>query len=111
MTRSKRPSSSPDRHSRKLFELSLYVAGTTSRSLRTIQSVKRAFEEHAQGKYDLRVVDIHRHPALAVANQIVAVPTLVCSHPKPVRCFVGHALSSADVLQKLRIIPMQEQYA
>jgi circadian clock protein KaiB len=111
MTRSKRPATPSDRDPRHLFDLSLYVAGSTSRSLRTIQSVKRAFEEHAHGRYNLRVVDIHRQPAMAVANQIVAVPTLVCSQPKPTRCFVGHALSAADVLRKLRIIPLQEQYA
>ena len=102
--------STPAANPRHLFDLSLYVAGSTTRSLRTIQSVKRAFEEHAFGKYSLRVVDIHRQPELAVTNQIVAVPTLVCSHPKPTRCFVGHALSPSDVLQKLKIIPLQEQH-
>ena len=111
MTRSKRPSMTTERGPRPLFHLRLYIAGSTSRALRTIQIVKRAFEEHAQGKYDLRVIDIHRQPELAVTNQIVAVPTLVCSQPKPTRCFVGHALSPADVLQKLRIIPLLEQYA
>lgn len=111
MTRSKRPATSSGNAPRPLFDLSLYVAGSTSRSLRTIQNVKRAFEEHAYGRYNLRVVDIHRQPELAIANQIVAVPTLVCSHPKPTRCFVGHALSPADVLQKLKIIPLTEQYA
>lgn len=111
MIRSKRPSMTSHRDPRQLFHLRLYIAGSTSRSLRTIQSVKRAFEEHAQGRYDLRVVDIHRQPELAVTNQIVAVPTLVCSQPKPTRCFVGHAFSPADVLQKLRIIPLLEQYA
>jgi len=93
------------------FNLSLYVAGSTSRSLRTIQSVKRACEQHAPGRYNLRVVDIHRQPAMAVADQIVAVPTLVCSHPKPTRCFVGHLPDPADVLKKLKIVPLQEQYA
>ena len=111
MIRSKRPSMPSDRDSRQRFDLSLYVAGSTSRSLRTIQSVKRAFEEHARGRYKLRVVDIHRQPGEAVTNQIVAVPTLVCNLPKPMRCLVGHAISPADVLQKLKLIPMQEQYA
>ena len=112
MTRSKRWLMPPDRDDpQPRFDLSLYVAGSTSRSLRTIQNVKRAFEEHAHGRYNLRVVDIHRQPQLAVTNQIVAVPTLVCSLPKPVRCLVGHAISPSDVLQKLRLIPMQEQYA
>jgi len=111
MTRFKQPSVTTERGPRPLFHLRLYIAGSTSRSLRTIQSVKRAFEEHAQGRYDLRVVDIHRQPELAAANQIVAVPTLVCSQPKPTRCFVGHAVSPVDVLQKLKIIPLLEQYA
>jgi len=111
MTHVKRPVMHSDPGRRHLFHLRLYIAGSTSRSFRTIQSVKRAFEEHAPGEYDLRVVDIHRQPELAVTNQIVAVPTLVCSHPKPARCFVGHASTPADVLEKLRIIPLREQYA
>ncbi len=106
----------PDRASsasglRQAFDLSLFVAGSASRSLRTIQSVKRALEEHAPGRYRLRVVDIYRQPELAVANQIVAVPTLVCTLPQPTRFFVGHLATPADVLRKLSILLRREEFA
>jgi circadian clock protein KaiB len=90
------------------FDLSLFIAGSSSRSLRTIQSVKRAFEEHFPGRYRLRVVDIHRQPELAVENQVVAAPTLLCNRPHPVRFVIGFLATPAEVLKKLKMTPLPE---
>jgi circadian clock protein KaiB len=87
----------------KVFDLSLYVAGTGVRSLRTIQSVKAAFEQHAPGRYSLTIVDIYRAPEAAVKAQIVAVPTLIQNHPRPVRMFVGDIPTPACVAEVMRI--------
>ena len=83
-----------------VFHLSLYIAGTSARCLRTIESVKRAFEEHAPGRYHLTVVDIYRTPAAAAEAQVIAVPTLVQTRPRPGRIFVG-TLPSSDRVQEV----------
>ena len=88
---------------RRLFNLSLYVAGTGARSLQTIQSVTAAFEQHAAGLYSLTVVDIYRTPEAASEAQIIAVPTLVLNHPRPTRIFVGNFPTAAQVAKVLRI--------
>ncbi len=84
-------------------ELSLYVAGTSSRSLRTIRNVKRVCERQFPGRYKLRIVDIYQQPEEAAAGQIVAVPTLVRNQPEPKRIFIGDMAREADVSGRLRL--------
>jgi len=79
---------------RKL-DLHLFVAGSSERSLRTIDSVKRACEKHAPGHYALSIVDVYLHPEAAVKNQVVAVPTLIRRCPEPVRMFIGEIQTPA----------------
>jgi len=67
----------------------LFVAGSGARSLRSIDSVKRACEKHAPGCYSLSIVDIYRQPEEASKWQVVAVPTLIRQFPEPVRMYVG----------------------
>ena len=81
----------PDR-----IDLRLFVAGSGSRSLRSVDSVKRALEKHASGEYHLSVVDIYVHPEEASRSQIVAVPTLVRECPKPLRMYVGEIPASME---------------
>jgi len=71
------------------LDFKLYVAGSGARSLRTIDSVKRACEKHVPGRYHLSIVDIYLQPEAATEAQIIAVPTLVRQRPAPVRMYVG----------------------
>jgi circadian clock protein KaiB len=82
---------------RPKVDLKLFVAGSGSRSLRTIDSVKKACEKHAPGRYQLCIVDIYLRPELAVEAQVVAVPTLIRELPKPLRMFVGVILDASDL--------------
>lgn len=81
----------------KKFDLRLFVAGSGARSLRTIESVKRAFEKHVPGQYHLSVVDIYVHPEAAVTYQVVAVPTLIRTRPEPVKMYVGEIRTPTDL--------------
>ena len=85
----------------KTYLLRLFVAGTTSRSERTIQNLHRICRAYLVGRYDLEIVDIYQHPALAEADQIVAAPTLLKLRPLPVRRIIGDLSDIARVLRGL----------
>ncbi len=74
---------------RRRYVLRLYVAGSTPRSARAIENIKRVCEQHVQGRYDLEIIDLYQQPKLAAGDQIVAVPTLVKQLPVPLRRFLG----------------------
>jgi circadian clock protein KaiB len=77
--------------------LRLYIAGTSIRSTRAIQNARKMCDEHLSGRYQLEVIDIFQHPALAKDHQILAVPTLIRALPIPLRRFIGD-LSDQDVV-------------
>jgi circadian clock protein KaiB len=87
------------------YLLRLYVTGTTGRSVRAIQNVRRICEEHLQGLYDLEVVDIYKNLPLARGDQIIAAPTLIKRLPAPLRRLIGDMSDEQRVLVGLDIRP------
>jgi circadian clock protein KaiB len=77
--------------------LRLYVAGTSTKSMRAIQNAKEICDSNLAGRYELAVIDIFQQPALAKDDQILAVPTLIKKLPAPLRRFIGD-LSDRDVV-------------
>lgn len=73
----------------ELWELRLYVAGKTVKSVVAFENLKRLCEEHLAGKYTIEVVDLLVHPQLAKGDQIIAIPTLVRKLPQPIRKVIG----------------------
>jgi circadian clock protein KaiB len=71
------------------YELRLYVAGQTSRSVSALANLKRICEEHLEGRYRIEVIDLLENPQLARGDQIFALPTLVRKLPEPIRKLVG----------------------
>jgi circadian clock protein KaiB len=71
------------------YVLRLYVSGSTLKSVRAIENIKRVCEEHLKGRYDLEVIDIYLQAHLARDEQVVAVPTLIKRLPIPLRRLVG----------------------
>jgi circadian clock protein KaiB len=71
------------------WELRLYIAGKTPKSVSALNNLKRYCEEHLEGKYKIEVIDLLLHPQLAEGDQIFAVPTLVRKVPVPIRKIVG----------------------
>jgi circadian clock protein KaiB len=67
----------------------LYVAGSTPRSLRAVQNVKRLCENELAGRYHLEVVDIYKQPRRAADDQVVAIPTLIKEAPGLLRRMIG----------------------
>ena len=71
------------------WNLRLYVAGQTPRSVRAFKNLKAVCEEHLLGRYQIQVIDLREHPQLARGDQIVAIPTLVRRLPLPLRTMIG----------------------
>jgi circadian clock protein KaiB len=85
------------------YILRLYVTGSSSRSLKAVQNLKRICEEYLPDDYDLEVIDIYKNPAVAREEQIIAAPTLVKKLPKPLRKFVGDLSNTQKVLVGLDV--------
>ena len=77
------------------WQLRLYVAGQTPKSIAAFDNLKRLCEEHLAGRYEIEVIDLLVNPTLAAGDQILAVPTLVRKLPSPMRKIVGD-LSNQD---------------
>jgi circadian clock protein KaiB len=87
------------------YVLRLYVTGMTPNSVRAIENMKAICEEYLQGRYDLEIIDVYKHPSLAKGEQIVAAPTLVKSLPMPLRRLIGDLSQRDRVLLGLDLAP------
>ncbi len=88
------------------FELRLYVAGQTAKSLTALANLKRICETHLAGEYAIEVIDLTKNPALAAGDQILAVPTLVRRFPEPIRKIIGDLSNEERVLVGLDVQPV-----
>jgi len=88
------------------YELRLYVAGQSPRSMRAIENLRLFCEEHLAGRYDVEVIDLLQHPALARGDEIIAVPTLVRKLPEPIRKIIGDLSDTDRVLVGLQVRPL-----
>ena len=89
----------------KTWELRLYVAGQTSKSMAAFSNLKKLCEEHMQGRYRIEVIDLLENPALAKGDQIFAIPTLVRKLPEPIKKIIGDLSNKENVLVGLNLIP------
>lgn len=87
------------------WNLRLYVAGQTPRSLTAFKNLKEICEEYLKGKYHIEVVDLLENPTLARGDQILAIPTLVRKLPQPIRKIIGDLSNTERVLVGLDIQP------
>jgi len=85
------------------WELRLYVAGHTTKSVTALANLKRYCEQHLVGRYTLEVIDLLQNPQLAEGDQILAIPTLVRKVPEPIRKIIGDLSNEEKVLVGLDI--------
>lgn len=90
----------------KVWELRLYVAGQTPKSVKAFANLKEICEEHLAGQYRIEVIDLAANPRMAQQDQIVAIPTLVRKLPKPMRKIIGDLANTERVLVGLEIHPV-----
>ena len=89
-----------------VWQLRLYVAGQTPKSLAAFNNLKAICEEHLAGRYQIEVIDLVKNPQLAAGDQIVAIPTLVRKLPEPLRKIVGDLRNTERTLVGLHLRPM-----
>jgi circadian clock protein KaiB len=89
----------------KAYELRLYIAGKTAKSVQALANLKKYCEEHLKGQYKIEVVDLLLQPQLAEGDQIFAIPTLVRKVPEPIRKIIGDLSNEEKVLVGLNILP------
>ena len=82
----------------KIWQLRLYVAGQTPRSLAAFSNLKKICENHLKNRYRIEVIDLLEQPQLSRGDQILAIPTLVRKLPQPVRKIIGDLSDTERVL-------------
>ena len=85
------------------YDLRLYVSGSTLKSVRAIENLKRICEQHLKDRYSLEVIDVYQQMDMARADQIVAAPTLLRLRPLPLRRLIGDLSDMAKVLLSLEL--------
>ena len=90
----------------KAWQLKLYVAGQTSKSVAALANLKLICEEHLKGQYHIEVIDLLVTPQLARGDQILALPTLVRKLPEPIMKIIGDLSNTERVLVGLDIKPL-----
>ncbi len=90
---------------RKAWELRLYVAGNTPKSIKAFDNLRSICEEYLKGQYHIEVIDLLRNPQLAKGDQILAIPTLVRSLPPPLKKIIGDLSNTVRVLVGLNLRP------
>jgi circadian clock protein KaiB len=86
---------------RVVFRFRLYVADDAPNSVRAVSNLNALCRAHLQGRHEIEVVDVFRHPERALADEIYMTPTLVRLAPAPVRRIVGSLSDAPAVLQAL----------
>jgi len=89
-----------------VWELRLYVAGQSPRSVAAFANLKKICEDYLPGRYTIEIVDLVKHPQLAAGDQIVAIPTLVRKLPFPIRKVVGDLRDVERALVGLQLRPL-----
>jgi circadian clock protein KaiB len=87
------------------FELRLYVAGQTSKSIEAFANLKKICEENLKDKCSIEVIDLLKNPQLAKGDQILAIPTLVRKLPQPIKKIIGTLSNTERVLVGLDVRP------
>ena len=96
---------SDSKASSEKWELRLYVAGKTAKSVAAFENLQRICEEFLPGQYKIEVIDLLKQPQLAQGDQIVAIPTLVRKMPSPIRKIIGDLSNQERTLVGLQVRP------
>lgn len=98
----------PDGRDQERFDLRLYVAGQSPKSVQAIDNLRRVCDEYLPGRYHVELIDLVEHPKLARGDEIIAVPTLVRRLPQPIRKIIGDLSDTEQVLVGLQVRPKGE---
>jgi circadian clock protein KaiB len=89
-----------------VWQLRLYIAGQTAKSVTAVANLERICEQHLKGKYQIEVIDLLKNPQLARGDQILALPALVRKLPEPMKRIIGDLSNTERVLVGLDLRPL-----
>lgn len=92
-----------------MYDLRLYVAGHSPRSVRAMENLRQVCDTHLAGRYRVQIIDLLVNPALARGDEIVAVPTLVRKLPEPIRRIIGDLSDTDRLLVGLQVRPVRDR--
>lgn len=98
----------PNKPKTDKWQLRLYIAGNTPKSLAALTNLKKYCEQHLSNQYEIEVIDLLVNPQLAAGDQILAIPTLVRKMPVPVRKIIGDLSNEEKVLVGLDLRPIKK---
>jgi len=98
----------PKNEKSEIYNLRLYVAGQTEKSMAAFENLERIAEKYLKGRYRIEVIDLLKNPQLAEGDQILAIPTLVRKLPPPLRKIIGDLSNTERVLVGLDIQPKKK---
>ncbi len=87
------------------YRLRLYIAGTTPRSMRSLENLKHLCETYLHGRYELEVIDVYQSSVPTKQDSVIAIPTLVKQLPLPMRRIIGDLSNTEKVLLGLDLVP------
>jgi circadian clock protein KaiB len=97
------------RHSGKKFiveeklVLQLYVSGMSQKSMEAIENINRLCAEHLKDTFELEIIDIYKHPEMAIEQQIIFSPSLIKKFPAPKRILIGNLSNKEKIIKALGI--------
>ena len=97
-----------DSNQSEVWNLKLYVAGQTPKSIEAFSNLKEICETHMKDQYTIEVIDLVENPELAKENHIIAIPTLIRKLPEPIRKIIGTLANEEKVLIGLDIKPIKK---
>jgi circadian clock protein KaiB len=106
VTKSRRPAKKAA--SKKHYDLRLYVAGQTPKSLTAFANLKQLCDIHLAGEYKIEVIDLMKKPQLARDDEIIAIPTLVRRLPQPIRKIIGDLCDMQRTLRGLDLAQRED---
>jgi circadian clock protein KaiB len=101
----KKPKTKAKPEAAETWNLRLYIAGQTPKSVTALANLKRICDEHLAGRYSIEVVDLLKNPQLARGDQILAIPTLIRKLPEPLKRIIGDLSNTERALVGLDLKP------
>ena len=86
------------------YGLTLFITGATPRSMRAVANVRDFCERELTDSYDLEIVDLYEHPERAQPANVIAAPTLVRDHPKPMKLLVGDMADAERLIATIKVV-------
>ena len=99
------PNAKKSKGAEEVWNLRLYVAGQTPKSIAAFANLKKICEENLAGRYQIEIIDPLENPQLAQGDQILAIPTLVRKLPTPIKKIIGELSNTLRVLVGLDLKP------